>query len=751
MASLADTLKQRRQKGLTRGPGGVLTEESPEEIQSLAGQAGLAAPPTTAIGAGMIGANQDQQKMMGTPAQKQAALDIASQVPEQQTLATTLRRDQPRAEATAVESQAIEKSEDMKNLGSLGDRVTDIINTQRQLLQEQGQSGQGVEVQTAPEFQGKDVSSIKDLLGEFRKDPGNQQLLLQINQSLGYDVNRQLSPAEVDQLYESAVDSIARGGAGVVDDDLNVEDLINLPNFGYDMDTLSELLGIPREEVSKYTVGQLREAVDKTASDEFSKVQGLEQQTQSGQLGTAERGLARQAAREASRVGTRSSEADVANLESQIANADQVTFAGREYKVDDLLRDDTISGIISEYMNSAPGSEIRQAIEKQEPGLLDFIKKNEALLQDASTQMQAGAQTFQDTQSYNRSLRSTPFGGVDLDESVARAIIPGYGQLQAARVNIDDVPVLKYVTSRGADAGRQFASEVNTEVSKDPSFAEQLAGIPDAGVLDNLRIEENGPKWQGYKQASDMRRAIEKIDTNSIHSVLGTMLQGYNPEQVGQVFNSLNASTAGVLDPQLAKILDANGDGQFDGENEIKSRLLSFQPKPTLVAASQDRMQKYTPPQSPKISPEQKSAGDKLIQSMRGSGKISPSADTIANMSIGELEAVKKSQQTAPGLWDPISKAVSTPDYHIAQKKAEAERGPAGPAQPPPQGARDPGKGISGTEWTRFTDAAKDTTNEITNLDPIKRTIMGTGAGKQAKRKVEDVSFSTGNKIKRMV
>lgn len=69
MATLADTLK----KQTVRGPGGQLSETTPEELQSLTDKAGLQAPPLTPLGGAMIGANPDQQKMIIRKAQKLAA------------------------------------------------------------------------------------------------------------------------------------------------------------------------------------------------------------------------------------------------------------------------------------------------------------------------------------------------------------------------------------------------------------------------------------------------------------------------------------------------------------------------------------------------------------------------------------------------------------------------------------------------------------------------------------------------------
>lgn len=584
MATLANQLKQN--KKLVRGPGGQLAEETPEEIQSLAGQAGLQAPPITPLGAAALGANPDQQKMMGTAQQKEAALQIA-QAPVEQSLSGALRRQQVRSEATAQEQQAFQKSENLQNLGGLGDRVNDFINTQRQILQEQ--AGKGVRVETAEAFKGQDIANagdLKNMLQEFRTNPNNQDLLLKINTALGYDVNTQLSPEQVDQLYESTVQSISRGAAGNVDDDLNVNDLVNIQGFGYDIPTLSTLLGVPEADIGKMSVGQLRGAVDKVASDEFSKTGQLEQQAQSGQLGQAERGLARQAAMEASRTGQRSSEADIASLEDQISSADVVSFAGREMNVDELLKDETISAVIADYMNSAPGSEIRNAVDQGEPGLRDFIQKNAAVLADASQQMQGGAKTFQDTQAYNKRLQYEPFGGTKLDDSLASMLIPGFGKLQASRVDINQVPILRMASERGPEYGRQMASNINGEYKNDPTTAEDLKGLDfemvkawDMGSADpnsNWNTKYIAPKrfWEEVQRTPpEQRDALLNKAFKNINNV---------DDAQGRLSGNRSSNVLGFGSSLNAGVIDANGDGVVDSGEEIRNALLKANPRPTL-------------------------------------------------------------------------------------------------------------------------------------------------------------------------
>jgi hypothetical protein len=583
MATLADTLRKRQEKQLVRGPGGILSETSQPDTQQLAGQAGLVIPPTTPIGVAMIGGNPDQQKMAGTPAQLNAALNKArdAAAPES-SLQTALRRQQVRTQATAQEAGKLQKSADMQALGGLGDRVTNFIDAQRQLLQEQGQeaaTGGGVEVAAVDKFAETNLVPIKDKLKELRKNPNNMQLMLEIQQALGMDINKQLAPGEVEKLYEEAVSAIARGGAEVVDDALTVEDLLTQPDFGYDVNSLSELLGVPADQLVNYNLTQLRQQISAVADQEFAQTQQLAQQAGSTQLGVAERGLARQAGMEASRVGLRSTEADVARIEEQIQRADRVLFGGQEYSVDQLLQDETISKIINDYMKSGPDSEFRKIVERGEPGLINFIKQNEAVIADATEKLELGASEFKQIQDSNKELQSKPFGGIKLDDSLASQIIPGFGTLQAQRVDPNTVPLLKYVTSKGPQAGTAVASELNAAVQNNPTLTKQVPRLTEQ-QLTNLGIENGaGSLWAQAKSSDDTYKQIRNIAPSDTNALLQIKFgPGVSTQDIEKSLKKNRVSTVlGFGGGSGTEWVDPNGDGVPDW-NGLQQKLLEENP-----------------------------------------------------------------------------------------------------------------------------------------------------------------------------
>lgn len=579
MPTLANTLKQN--KPLVRGPGGQLSEQTPEEIQSLADKAGLQAPPITPIGAAAIGANADQQKMAGSPAQKQAALTIA-QGPAG-TLQDALRRKQVRSTATSAEQASMQKSENLQNLGSLGDRVNDFINNQRQVLAESATAP--IEVKAAEQYQGRDLAGAKDVLARYRANPSDINLAKEVNKALGRAPESLLDPKEVDQLYEDATSSIARGAAGTVDDNLNVDDLVQMKDFGYDKNTLADLLGVDPAAIGTMSVGQIKSQLDKVSNEEFSKTVELEQKASSGQLGAAERGLAREAARESSMTGTRASEADIQNLESQISSADEVSFAGKIFKVEDLLKDDTISGIIKEYMDSGPDSEIRRAVDSSEPALRQFILKNQEALADVSRRM--GESTGQLQQIQQEKEKHIQASGID--RNLLRQFVPDLDQISTESVDFGKIPVFQAMDGMTPEQRSAYSDSIN----RDPELAATIKDMP-ADQIKNLGIGQPGGRYEAVQKNKATASQISAIDPAAPDSLdkmimmtvpgvanVAELMQKYRDAQI-----AVDMGKASPQDAKLPNILDSNNDGKLDSPEVLKESLLKAVPTTGLQEAA---------------------------------------------------------------------------------------------------------------------------------------------------------------------
>lgn len=613
MATLQQTLRglPAPDTQMTRGPGGVLQQK--KTLQEVTQQAGLAAAPTTPAGAQMLGADAQSAKMAGTPQQLGAALKQAS---EPQQLGTALRRQQVRTQATGLEQQRLQKSAEMQGLGGLGDRVTNFIDKEMQKL-----AATPVQVKAVGTFEGKDISGLAPDLELLRKNPNDMEAMVRVQSALGMDTTKQLTPEQINGLYESSQESIGRAAGAAISDSLSVSDLAKDPQFGYDMTSLSQLLGVPEAELAGYSVNQLSDKINQIAATEFGESAQMQQQAVSPMAGAAEREMARQAGRELSAVGIRSTEADVQKLADTLERADIVSFGGMSVPVGELLKDENISAIIKDYLESPEGSDIRKELDATEPELSNFIKTHQAALSDAAKQMGEGATAFKQIQESNKKLVRDSFGGIDLLPEVKKALIPQATALSATTINPADSVVLSHLQNKTPDQKRAFGDQLNAEASKNPSVAEQVAKLSPE-ELSALNIENDGKRWRTYKDISQDYRTVTNLEPTEHKEILAN----YSPsidsaEQVNADIEYNNIATnLGFGDPTYTTGTLPIKDNKVDVDS-LKTAFINNNPMPTIAeaAAGKTKSAEFTYKEPAQV--EAGSAKDRILKAFGDYGR----------------------------------------------------------------------------------------------------------------------------------
>lgn len=677
MATLRETLLRNKKAGTQKvtGPTG-LQETSTEELSSLTEKAGLPAAPITALGTAAIGGNEHQQKMAGSPAQVQNALRI-SQSP-QEYLSTQQRQEQPRSEMTAQEQGQKQKSDTLKDLGGLGDRVSNFIDAQRQKLAATNVAAS--QLQVAPQegaaplpTDPTTLTNLKNAAKALLTNPTDMNALKLLNQSLGKKPNATITPEELSKLYEDSNSTLIRSGAETIDDDLQVEDLIAAGDFPYTATQLSELLGVPEIELSKYSIAQLRGQMEAVAQQEFQTTQQLEQQSGSSILGTAERGQARQLAREASRTGVRSTEQDVLNLERQIQDADQVSFGGESYTVDELLKNDTISGIISDYLNMDPESQAEFA--KKEPALAEFVSRNQAILKEAAEAMGAGATQFQKLQQEN--LNVGKVAGTDISKGLLEAAIPGFGELSATKYDIDGIGFFQRLNDLPEAQKKSLVQEMN-KLSEDPATKylvpeiaklnkEQLAALSleKPGSLASQLIQEN----------VQLENQIQNLDPKDIDSIIKTFTGGSATDYASlqKMFDQNRAASVLGLKGQDISAFDSNKDGKLDDPATLLQLLQNRNDPITLKAILNNKVKTFKPAEAlPFVSsgdPAETLAFQKLAP-FAADGTISPEDIVSAGFTEADLYAI--TEKNLQGKWGrDTAKSIASTLKGLRDKRTE--------------------------------------------------------------------------------
>lgn len=622
MATLSQTLNP-----LKRAADGGL-EKAPDLKQAMA-NVGATNAPTMPIGGTLIGANPDAVKMVGTSAQLNAAQSRQQdQAAPTDSLQTAVRQQQSRTTTTAAEQGKMKKSADMQALGGLGDRVTNFIDTQRAKLTTAAPVvAQANAVGTAPTI--ADPAAASAALNALMADPTNTEKQKAANLALGRNLETIIQPAEIAGLYQTAQDALSQAGAGAIDDSLNISTLIADPAFGYDAATLSNLLGLPADQISAMSVKQLTDAVNSTITSEFGASQANQQLSTSGIAGQAERAMAQSAGRELSSTGIRATEADTARLDEQLASADQVSFGGNTYGIEDLLNDETISGIISTYMNSAVGSPERARIDKTEPALSVFIKKNDSLLHDAALQLTYGADAFGKIQEQVKLLGTQ--GGTPIDTKLMTKLITGFGKdFQTQNVDPESIPFLAQLTGKTDYQKAVVVNAVNTALEKDIASPDELAGLSKE-ELEGLNIGVAGSNWSNYVTNTENRRAFPaKSEDDKLASMVNGAWTVNELDEVVQVAKT--QSVLGMGNPISLGIDPHNLDASYS----------AFNPPSTLSEASKGASvptkKTITPP--PPLSAMYSTLYSKL-GGAASDGQVSGAEVSAAGLDLEELIALE--------------------------------------------------------------------------------------------------------------
>lgn len=633
--SLAETIEaagtQPPARKMVRGPGGILTEESTAGLQQLAANAGLPSPPMTPAGAGQLGASPQQQKMVGTPAQKDAALQIAQN--PQQYLGTAQRQDTTRTEETAEERQRREKSQQMGGLSNLGDRVQDTINKFIQTgtqaaptTQLKASSGAitaaaklGVLDQNAPAFQAA--------LNAYIQSGGTDaQAIANMNLAAGKDATNMMSKEDIDNLLAGTGELVASTASEAIKpENVTISDLISQGGLPYTGQQLEELLGLPAGATAGMTLAQLQASVKQEQDKEFSRGTSTAAEAITG--GQAEQAAARGALRGFSGVGVTSAEKQVADIQQAVARGDQVNFGGKQYSVTDLLSDATIQGIVKDYF-SDPNSESSKELAAQNPEFVQFLTKNSDALTAATHALDIGVDNFRALQTKRQDL------------------VGGLGNLPPDVQAALGIPTDKFITSESQLASvkpvvhmAQTNPAIRGELA-DPDNARALADLSE-DELNRLQIGKAGSKWDQYKQAQRDMSAIANIPDGDLDHILQAT---FGTSDTGSVFsqyqNEASRQTLG-LDNKLAdwSMIDADHDGRIDDPAQIKQRILQS------GASLKDVLAGKKAGYQPKATPSTMSTFDNAYQEgaynklspFAADGKITPDEVGQANLSLREL------------------------------------------------------------------------------------------------------------------
>jgi hypothetical protein len=631
-------------------------DKKPKDLKQLLDEKGLPVAPLTPGAAGALGANPDQQKMVGTPAQKKSAL-------EPQDLATTLRTAQARTQATGQEQGMIAKENQLSSLSNLSDRVRGLVGNEINKLTPVV-AGAGSIQSTIPTA-GLSVpkgseANVKALAAKVMKDPKDFESMKALNLALGRTNSNPLKLEEIPSLYETATDTIIRTADSTLDKNITVSDLITRGNLGYDANQLSGLLNIPADQLNNYTIEQLRERVNQVSEEESQATNQDTENITSNLASQAERDQAVTASKDNMAVGTFASSADYDTLNKSIQNAENVTFNGKTYTVSELLKDGGINTVIKDYLGSAPDSPARKSLVANNPEFAAFLDRNDKVLKEAVTSLQSSTKEFGDIQTYNAGLAQA-----------AESLSPELKEGMQFSANSTDFATGKATTTGntlvdivGATApeNRQALTSMLNEANKNyPGIIKQLTKLPRDQANKWDIANPNGPFQTKFLPAMKVRQAL--ASTNDPTQIANIVSPGAGSwDEVQRKYKEMRTAAQLGLGPPPDMAWDTDGNGELDPPEMLRDNMLSK--LSTNLSMDPANFQEAKPLNG--ISGNDvggNGLAKKLFESgAAGSGKVDLSKIDLSTLSDEELSAANSAANNSSlsSYWNADGKTVTT-------------------------------------------------------------------------------------------
>lgn len=416
MASLKTTLM----KGT--GATNVLGRTTEEDLQKLAKTTGQPVPPTDPGGATQIGATPKQADMAGSSANLKSTLQLAASGGEAPTsLRDTLRQEQARKQLTAAEQQQKELQAKMQTGAA-------------QLTAEAaGAAVQGAFTGLTPEEAKLKLSSdytwLEENADEKQKDAVARLMISESSQGItssdwndilkikGQDGKPLVTFEDFTKDKSEAVDKVKSifgdenaqvsqaAAEKVIDfDDFGLEEIYVDENGEVDTEAINELsqsLGLTPEDLSKMNMNQIQEKMNEVVEEEYSKTADLFEQASDENLSPAERAEARKLAKDMGATGIASMElTDVDKLSDTVAESDTIMVGDKEMLVEDVLNDEQISGLVSNYLEEGEDGPASKELEAM-GDLKKFVDDHKGAFSKLVSQVDSSVKNYADIQSHN--------------------------------------------------------------------------------------------------------------------------------------------------------------------------------------------------------------------------------------------------------------------------------------------------------------------------------------------------------------
>lgn len=471
-----------------------------EEETSLADRVKAAGTttPTSPAGAVSIGASPDAAKMVGTPAQKQNA--VTQTVKKEETLQGVSRLSQPRQQATQQETAATQLSNTFSKLGSMGTRVQALVDQRLQGVAQAGNAqatvkGSGLngalgidDGQAAAQAADPNstLSKAKAALQTLSQTPTGPaaELALQTLANLG------IQQETARGLLDTSAAAIGQQAANATQDTVTASQL-DVSQLGFsNLAEMAATLGVPEEQLANANVATIQQLARDAQQRELATVDTLKAKLAATPVGSAQHSMLMQQLADMGQVGTTGSEAQAQEAVQKLNTADQVTVGGQTMSVENMLKDENLSNLIAQYVQSDPATRDTILPADKFGDLRTWIDNNQQSLGVLANDLQQTTKQFGTTQEQWDDLANT--AGVPITEDVMAALIPDWNrdtvvtseQLAAAKDALTNSSIGQLANVPG---GKEILAKVNADnvAELKDMTADEIADAYDAAKLAN--------------------------------------------------------------------------------------------------------------------------------------------------------------------------------------------------------------------------------------------------------------------------
>jgi hypothetical protein len=538
------------------------------------------------------GTTPDQAKMMGTPAQKQAKVASLGGETALEQAAKLRAPSVATAEEEAKKRKAVALSQ---GLGTFGDKATELVETTfRNITGQQVQAAPtaaptagapapepaalNLKLDTASSrFAGKSadqMTKISQLVNDIATMPAGADrnaVTMQLNAELGLTGETALKSEEVSSLISKLPETVAGAAATAVTKTVGDKVTIgDLQQVGTDINEISSLLGIPPEQVSELTFGDLQNRLATIGQETFGETQQVQAGMVSGLLSPTERAALRDVLATMEETGIAGAELQVADIGKDIAAGTTVTVGGQQYSIEELLAADEMTDIVKQVL-SDPKGKLAQQLKVDSPDLFNWIAKSEAGLKTLLAATETGVKEFKTIQEKNLAVVKPLLAYKDYFSKMKGADgkpLFDLTALRAGEIKIEDLPPAMKTVLQSPPEKQQAVLSALTQLP-----ADAVAEL-DSTEIANLGLDNPSGLWSKYVAESSNRKRIASIPNEQPQIIFDTLGWG-SVDQANQVLADaiLVEAMGGPKHPLLD--VDFNDDGKIDAADMKNLKELS--------------------------------------------------------------------------------------------------------------------------------------------------------------------------------